>query len=136
MRSCFKSRQPSPRPTFLPFTAFCGPPVESGCRVLRQPPCLEEHVVTGRPAAVVVLAAGEGTRMKSATAKVLHGLGCRSMLGPVVAAARALDPEHLVVVVGHSRDQVIASLASLDPTAIPVVQAEQNGTGHAVRVAL
>ncbi|MBK5306026.1 MAG: bifunctional UDP-N-acetylglucosamine diphosphorylase/glucosamine-1-phosphate N-acetyltransferase GlmU [Frankiaceae bacterium] len=89
-----------------------------------------------RPAAVVVLAAGEGTRMKSATAKVLHELGGRSMLGHVVAAARALQPEHLVVVVGHGRDQVTAALAELDPQATTVVQAEQNGTGHAVRIAL
>ena len=89
-----------------------------------------------RPAAVVVLAAGEGTRMRSATAKVLHPLGGRSMLGHVVAAARALDPQHLVVVVGHAREQVTAHLAELDPAATPVVQAEQRGTGHAVRTAL
>ncbi|GAC1440111.1 MAG: bifunctional UDP-N-acetylglucosamine diphosphorylase/glucosamine-1-phosphate N-acetyltransferase GlmU [Mycobacteriales bacterium] len=89
-----------------------------------------------RPAAVVVLAAGEGTRMRSATAKVLHELGGRSMLGHVVAAARALDPQHLIVVVGHARDQVTAALTGLDPAATTVVQAEQNGTGHAVRIAL
>jgi bifunctional UDP-N-acetylglucosamine pyrophosphorylase/glucosamine-1-phosphate N-acetyltransferase len=92
--------------------------------------------VTARPAAVVILAAGEGTRMRSATAKVLHELAGRSMLGHVVAAARALDPEHLLVVVGHARDEVTAALAELDPDATVVVQAEQNGTGHAVRVAL
>jgi bifunctional UDP-N-acetylglucosamine pyrophosphorylase/glucosamine-1-phosphate N-acetyltransferase len=92
--------------------------------------------VTARPAAVVILAAGEGTRMRSATAKVLHELAGRSMLGHVVAAARALDPEHLLVVVGHARDEVTAALAELDPEATVVVQAEQNGTGHAVRVAL
>ena len=74
--------------------------------------------------------------MKSATPKVLHELAGRSMLGHVVAAARALDPEHLVVVVGHARDQVTAHLAELDPGARAVVQAEQNGTGHAVRVGL
>ncbi|MCA1713340.1 MAG: bifunctional UDP-N-acetylglucosamine diphosphorylase/glucosamine-1-phosphate N-acetyltransferase GlmU, partial [Actinobacteria bacterium] len=89
-----------------------------------------------RPAAVVVLAAGEGTRMRSATAKVLHSLGGRSMLGHVVAAARALDPEHLIVVVGHAREQVTAALAELDRAAVAVVQDEQNGTGHAVRIAL
>ena len=90
-----------------------------------------------RLAAVVVLAAGEGTRMKSATTpKVLHELGGRSMLGHVVAAARVLDPEHLVVVVGHAREQVAAHLAELDPAARAVVQEEQNGTGHAVRVGL
>jgi bifunctional UDP-N-acetylglucosamine pyrophosphorylase/glucosamine-1-phosphate N-acetyltransferase len=92
--------------------------------------------VTARPAAVVILAAGEGTRMRSATAKVLHELGGRSMLGHVVHAARALDPEHLIVVVGHAREQVTAHLKELDPEATAVVQAEQNGTGHAVRIAL
>jgi bifunctional UDP-N-acetylglucosamine pyrophosphorylase/glucosamine-1-phosphate N-acetyltransferase len=93
-------------------------------------------VTDARPAAVVILAAGEGTRMKSTTAKVLHELGGRSMLGHVVHAARALDPEHLIVVVGHSREQVTAHLKELDPEATAVVQAEQNGTGHAVRIAL
>ncbi|SEN10707.1 bifunctional UDP-N-acetylglucosamine diphosphorylase/glucosamine-1-phosphate N-acetyltransferase GlmU [Actinacidiphila rubida] len=89
-----------------------------------------------RPAAVVILAAGEGTRMKSATPKVLHAISGRSLVGHVVAASRALDPEHLVVVVGHAREQVGEHLAGLDPQALTAVQHEQNGTGHAVRVAL
>ncbi|MEU8137971.1 bifunctional UDP-N-acetylglucosamine diphosphorylase/glucosamine-1-phosphate N-acetyltransferase GlmU [Streptodolium elevatio] len=90
-----------------------------------------------RPAAVVVLAAGEGTRMRSATTpKVLHALAGRSLVGHVVEAARRLDPEELVVVVGHGRDQVTAHLAELDPAALTVVQEQQNGTGHAVRVAV
>jgi bifunctional UDP-N-acetylglucosamine pyrophosphorylase/glucosamine-1-phosphate N-acetyltransferase len=90
-----------------------------------------------RPVAVVVLAAGEGTRMKSATTpKVLHPLCGRTMLGHVVAATRGLEPESLVVVVGHAREQVTAHLAEIDPTVRAVVQEEQNGTGHAVRVAL
>ena len=89
-----------------------------------------------RPAAVVVLAAGEGTRMRSATPKVLHLLAGRTMLGHVVATARALQPEHLVVVVGHAREQVAAHLAEIDAGAQAVVQEPQNGTGHAVRVAL
>ncbi|PWI46030.1 bifunctional UDP-N-acetylglucosamine diphosphorylase/glucosamine-1-phosphate N-acetyltransferase GlmU [Streptomyces sp. ICBB 8177] len=89
-----------------------------------------------RPAAVVVLAAGEGTRMKSATPKVLHEICGRSLVGHVAAAARELDPEHLVVVVGHAREQVAAHLAEIDPAARTAVQAEQNGTGHAVRTAL
>jgi len=93
-------------------------------------------VTDPRPAAVVVLAAGEGTRMRSATPKVLHTLAGRTMLGHVVTAVRALAPEHLLVVVGHAREQVVEHLAGLDPAATPVVQAEQNGTGHAVRVAL
>jgi bifunctional UDP-N-acetylglucosamine pyrophosphorylase/glucosamine-1-phosphate N-acetyltransferase len=89
-----------------------------------------------RPAAVVVLAAGEGTRMKSDTPKVLHQMCGRSMLGHVVAASRALDPEHLIVVVGHGRDRVAAHLAEVDPDVRVVVQEEQNGTGHAVRIVL
>jgi bifunctional UDP-N-acetylglucosamine pyrophosphorylase/glucosamine-1-phosphate N-acetyltransferase len=93
-------------------------------------------VTDARPAAVVILAAGEGTRMKSTTAKVLHELGGRSMLGHLVHAARALNPEHLIVVVGHAREQVTAHLKEIDPEATAVVQAEQNGTGHAVRIAL
>ncbi|MFI1620183.1 bifunctional UDP-N-acetylglucosamine diphosphorylase/glucosamine-1-phosphate N-acetyltransferase GlmU [Streptomyces lydicus] len=89
-----------------------------------------------RPAAVVVLAAGEGTRMKSATPKVLHALCGRSLVGHVVAASRELDPENLVVVVGHAREQVQAHLAEVDPAARTAVQHEQKGTGHAVRTAL
>ncbi|WP_405583687.1 bifunctional UDP-N-acetylglucosamine diphosphorylase/glucosamine-1-phosphate N-acetyltransferase GlmU [Streptomyces sp. NBC_01092] len=89
-----------------------------------------------RPAAVVVLAAGEGTRMKSATPKVLHEICGRSLVGHVLAAARELQPEHLVVVVGHAREQVTAHLGEIDPGVRTAVQAEQNGTGHAVRMAL
>ncbi|MFD4136590.1 bifunctional UDP-N-acetylglucosamine diphosphorylase/glucosamine-1-phosphate N-acetyltransferase GlmU [Streptomyces goshikiensis] len=89
-----------------------------------------------RPAAVVVLAAGEGTRMKSATPKVLHEICGRSLVGHVVAASRELDPAHLVVVVGHAREQVTAHLAAVDADVRTAVQYEQNGTGHAVRMAL
>ena len=90
-----------------------------------------------RLAAVVVLAAGEGTRMRSAaTPKVLHPLCGRTMLGHVVHAARGLSPDHLAVVVGHARTQVTAHLLEVDPEARAVVQEQQHGTGHAVRVAL
>ncbi|OQD55696.1 UDP-N-acetylglucosamine diphosphorylase/glucosamine-1-phosphate N-acetyltransferase [Streptomyces phaeoluteigriseus] len=89
-----------------------------------------------RPAAVVVLAAGEGTRMKSATPKVLHDICGRSLVGHVLAASRELDPEHLVVVVGHAREKVTAHLAEVDPAVRTAVQEEQNGTGHAVRMGL
>jgi len=89
-----------------------------------------------RPAAVLILAAGEGKRMKSATPKVLHPLCGRSMLGHVVAAARRLAPQQLVVVVGHGREQVSAHLAEIDDTVRPVVQEVQHGTGHAVRIAM
>ena len=89
-----------------------------------------------RPAAVLVLAAGEGTRMRSATAKVLHRIGGRSLLGHAVAAARALDPAHLVVVVRHGRDQVAAHVAEIDPAALVADQDEIKGTGRAVACAL
>ena len=88
------------------------------------------------PAAVVVLAAGEGTRMKSATTKVMHSICGRPLVGHAVAAAAALDPQHLLVVVGHGREQVSPYLSSAFPGARLVVQEEQNGTGHAVRIAL
>jgi bifunctional UDP-N-acetylglucosamine pyrophosphorylase/glucosamine-1-phosphate N-acetyltransferase len=87
--------------------------------------------------AVIVLAAGEGTRMKSAERpKVLHGFAGRSLLGHVIAAARPLDPAHTVVVVGHRREEVTAHLGEIAPAAVVVVQQAQNGTGHAVRLAL
>ncbi|MFJ7238381.1 bifunctional UDP-N-acetylglucosamine diphosphorylase/glucosamine-1-phosphate N-acetyltransferase GlmU [Streptomyces olivaceus] len=89
-----------------------------------------------RPAAVVVLAAGEGTRMKSATPKVLHELCGRSLVGHVLAAAGELDPENLVAVVGHAREKVTAHLAEIAPDLRTAVQEQQNGTGHAVRVGL
>ncbi|MBT2414468.1 bifunctional UDP-N-acetylglucosamine diphosphorylase/glucosamine-1-phosphate N-acetyltransferase GlmU [Streptomyces sp. ISL-12] len=89
-----------------------------------------------RPAAVVVLAAGEGTRMKSATPKVLHDICGRSLVGHVLAAAGELDPENLVVVVGHAREKVTAHLAEVAPAVRTAVQEQQNGTGHAVRMGL
>ncbi|GGZ24129.1 bifunctional protein GlmU [Streptomyces inusitatus] len=89
-----------------------------------------------RPAAVVVLAAGEGTRMKSRTPKVLHDICGRSLVGHVVSAARELDPRHLVVVVGHAGEKVTAHLAERHPGIRTAHQAEQRGTGHAVRTAL
>ena len=74
--------------------------------------------------------------MVSTTPKVLHEIAGRSLLGHVLAAVADLDPEHLVVVVGHGRERVTEHLASIAPAAVAVVQEQQNGTGHAVRVAL
>ncbi len=87
-------------------------------------------------AAVVVLAAGAGTRMKSETSKLLHKVAGRSLLSYAVDAAAALDPEHLVVVVGHQRDQVEAHLAEIAPHVTIAVQESPNGTGDAVRSGL
>lgn len=89
-----------------------------------------------RPAAVMVLAAGEGTRMKSRRPKVLHEICGRSLLGHVLAAVAELEPQRTVVVVGHAREQVTEHLKSIAPHAITALQEEQKGTGHAVRMAL
>lgn len=84
---------------------------------------------------VIVLAAGGGTRMKSSTAKVLHRVGGRTMVGHVLSAVRALEPRRVVVVVGHQREQVAPHVQELLPEATITVQETQDGTGHAVRVA-
>ncbi len=89
-----------------------------------------------RPAAVIVLAAGEGTRMKSATPKVLHRIGGRTLVGHAIAAARAADPQHLAVVVRHERDLVAAHVAEVDPAAVVADQDEVKGTGRATECAL
>ena len=86
--------------------------------------------------AVIVLAAGEGTRMRSSTPKVLHELAGRSLVGHAVSAAAALRPEHLVLVLGHGRDSVAEHLASLGVPLAIAVQEQQRGTGHAVRCGL
>lgn len=90
----------------------------------------------GPPSAVVVLAAGEGTRMRSATPKVLHRIGGRSLLGHALAAARGLAPGHLVVVVRHERDLVAAHVGEVDPDAVIADQDEIKGTGRAVACGL
>lgn len=93
-----------------------------------------------RPSAAVVLAAGEGTRMRSARPKVLHEIAGRSLLGHAVHAVAELEPEHLVTVVGHGADAVGAAVAELgERLARPVltaVQEQRLGTGHAVGCAL
>jgi bifunctional UDP-N-acetylglucosamine pyrophosphorylase/glucosamine-1-phosphate N-acetyltransferase len=86
------------------------------------------------PAAVVILAAGEGRRMRSRTPKVLHALCGRTMVGHALAAADELDPARLVVVVGHGREVVSAEVAAVAPQARVVPQDRLLGTGHAVRM--
>jgi bifunctional UDP-N-acetylglucosamine pyrophosphorylase/glucosamine-1-phosphate N-acetyltransferase len=93
-------------------------------------------VSDSRPAAVIILAAGEGTRMKSALPKVLHRVCGRSMLGHVIAAVSELDPARLIVVAGHGRDQVAAEALKQTPDADIVIQDPQLGTGHAVRMVI
>ncbi len=84
-------------------------------------------------AAIVVLAAGGGTRMKSSRSKLLHEVAGHSMLSYAVNAAASMQPDHLVVVLGHQREQVQAHLNEIAPHAVTAVQAEQRGTGHAVQ---
>ncbi|MBA2390325.1 MAG: NTP transferase domain-containing protein, partial [Geodermatophilaceae bacterium] len=74
--------------------------------------------------------------MKSATPKVLHMLGGRSMLAHVLAATAPLRPAHTIVVVGHGSEQVAAHLGTLDPRARTVLQEQRNGSGHATSRAL
>ena len=83
---------------------------------------------------IVILAAGQGTRMRSALPKVLHPVAGRSMLGHVIDTARSLAPKAIHVVIGHGAEQVREQLAADDLNF--VVQAEQLGTGHAVAQAL
>ncbi|WP_322787724.1 bifunctional UDP-N-acetylglucosamine diphosphorylase/glucosamine-1-phosphate N-acetyltransferase GlmU [Hamadaea tsunoensis] len=84
---------------------------------------------------VIILAAGEGKRMKSDLPKVLHPLLGRTLVGHVMAAARPLAAR-TVVVVGHRAELVTAHVGEVAPDASTVLQAEQRGTGHAVRTAL
>jgi len=93
-------------------------------------------VTTSRPAAVIVLAAGEGTRMKSATPKVLHAIGGRTLLSHAIAAARGADPQHLAIVIRHGRDLVAAHIAAVDAHAVIADQDEVMGTGRATECAL
>src|SRR5260370_15604478 len=83
--------------------------------------------------AIVVLAAGKGTRLKSSLAKVLHRAGGRTLVEHIVRACQPLKPREAVVVVGHQAEQVAAVVEPLD--AVTVMQQPQHGTGHAMQVA-
>jgi len=87
-------------------------------------------------AAVIVLAAGGGTRMKSTKSKLLHQIGGRSLLGWALDTAVSVQPERLVVVVGQMGDQVESHLDEIAPTAIRALQESPRGTGHAVQCGL
>jgi bifunctional UDP-N-acetylglucosamine pyrophosphorylase / glucosamine-1-phosphate N-acetyltransferase len=92
--------------------------------------------MTDQNLAVIVLAAGQGTRMKSALPKVLHPLAGVPIVGHVLATARELDPAHVIVVVRHERDAVAATILELVPEALIVDQDEIPGTGRAVEQAI
>jgi bifunctional UDP-N-acetylglucosamine pyrophosphorylase/glucosamine-1-phosphate N-acetyltransferase len=83
---------------------------------------------------IVILAAGQGKRMRSARPKVLHAVGGRPMLAHVLATARALAPSAIHVVYGHGGEQVRAAIPDGDVRWVH--QAEQHGTGHALAQAL
>jgi bifunctional UDP-N-acetylglucosamine pyrophosphorylase/glucosamine-1-phosphate N-acetyltransferase len=85
---------------------------------------------------VVILAAGEGTRMKSSTPKVLHPISGRSLVGHVLHAVGALTPKHVRVVVGAGREKVEAHLAEVAPHVTTIFQEKRGGTGHATQLAL
>ena len=89
-----------------------------------------------RPAAVIILAADEGTRMKSSTPKVLHPIGGLPLLGHAIRAARATAAEHVEVVVRHQRDLVVEYCSSVDPALVVADQDEVKGTGRAVECGL
>lgn len=91
----------------------------------------------GNPPSVVVLAAGQGTRMKSARPKVLHPLCGRPMIAWVLDQAFALEPARVIVVVGSGAEEVRAAVSAShpDPRLVFAHQREQRGTGHAVAVA-
>lgn len=88
------------------------------------------------PAAVIVLAAGAGTRMKSALPKILHPMGGRSLVGHALDAATSLQPEHLVAVVRHQRDRVVDHLVAHNSNLVIADQDEIPGTGRAVEQGL
>ncbi len=89
-----------------------------------------------RVAAVVIMAAGAGTRMRSAIPKVLHRVAGKSMVALAIDTADALAPDRLVVVVGHQRELVAEHLAEVAPHVTIAVQEQPLGTGDAVRAGL
>ncbi|KQQ19452.1 bifunctional N-acetylglucosamine-1-phosphate uridyltransferase/glucosamine-1-phosphate acetyltransferase [Rathayibacter sp. Leaf299] len=86
--------------------------------------------------AVVILAAGQGTRMKSRTPKVLHRLAGRPLLGHVLDTAASLQAQHVVTVVRHERERVAQAVLEHTPAALVVDQDEVPGTGRAVELGL
>ena len=88
------------------------------------------------PETVVVLAAGEGTRMKSSIPKVLHSISGRTLLGHVLHAVNGLNAKNLRIVVGAGRELVEDHVKQIAPKATTVFQEHRGGTGHATQLAL
>jgi bifunctional UDP-N-acetylglucosamine pyrophosphorylase/glucosamine-1-phosphate N-acetyltransferase len=96
---------------------------------------MPNHKMTGsRDFAIVIMAAGKGTRLKSKRAKVLHEIAGQPLLAHVIRAAQQIVPaEHIYVIVGHQAEKVRAAVAPMGVKF--VVQADQRGTGHAIMCA-
>src|ERR1700733_1566939 len=89
--------------------------------------------MSAQDTAIVILAAGQGTRMRSELAKVLHRAGGRTLLEHVIRACQPLKPAQLLAVVGHQAAEVSAVAEALG--AETVLQKPQRGTGHALQIA-
>jgi bifunctional UDP-N-acetylglucosamine pyrophosphorylase/glucosamine-1-phosphate N-acetyltransferase len=93
-----------------------------------------QKITAARDFAIVIMAAGKGTRLKSKRAKVLHEIAGQPLLAHVIRAARQIVPaEHIHVIVGHQAESVRAAVAPMGVKF--VLQAEQRGTGHAIMCA-
>ncbi|MFF2387484.1 bifunctional UDP-N-acetylglucosamine diphosphorylase/glucosamine-1-phosphate N-acetyltransferase GlmU [Agromyces sp. NPDC058104] len=92
--------------------------------------------MTDQNLAIIVLAAGQGTRMKSSLPKMLHPLAGAPIVGHVLATARALDAAHVLAVVRHERERVAAAIEADFPGTVLVDQDEIDGTGRAVELAI
>ncbi|GAA4850895.1 bifunctional UDP-N-acetylglucosamine diphosphorylase/glucosamine-1-phosphate N-acetyltransferase GlmU [Saccharopolyspora rosea] len=105
-----------------------------------QPSSRSAASASSDPVSTIVLAAGEGTRMRSATPKVLHRIAGRPLVEHAVRAAAGVSPDDLVVVIGHGRDAVAEHLGDLGEAlgreVRTAVQEQQLGTGHAVACGL
>ncbi len=88
------------------------------------------------PVTLIILAAGQGSRMNSDRPKVLHTLGAAPLLHHAMRAGQALDPARCIVVTGHGAEAVTKAARAFDPAVILAHQAEQRGTGHAVQQAV
>src|SRR5579863_406196 len=112
-----------------PFQRRCRPSLETASICWQGARMNAEPVSPPSSLAVIVLAAGKGTRMKSDLHKVLHPIAGRPMIEHLMASVAALSPERQVVVAGHGREQLAASLGG---RALIALQEPQLGTGHAV----
>jgi len=96
----------------------------------------QNEPMTDAQLAVIVLAAGQGTRMKSSRPKILHEIAGRPLIGHVLGTVHALAPAHILAVVRHERDAVSAMITGFSPEVVIVDQDDVPGTGRAVEVAL